>query len=386
MAGQPFLRVLAFAGFLAVLVSCRDEAGISATYADSAGVAIVTSYGKAPLLPWVFDTVRVFGGEETGDATFFRARAAFVDVDTEGRIFVLEPFEHRVVVFDSTGRSIGRMGSAGEGPGEVRYPLSVTAMNTSELYVHDGGGRLVRLAMGQRTGRDEPFPHAVINIALRQVVATPTGLWVWAREPYSGTDTRMDRLLLIVESDTTAPVSEHPSHSTTAHYPRCGMTYTLPQPLAPRLVWSRWGDRLALSTWGGFRVDVFDGNRLAMSLRWAEVSDEPLSRSRAVALLDASGYRGPCGASTEEVIDKHGYYERPQVVQSIAVAPSGRLWVRVAGEAGSRIVVFESDGQILGVLPEHTPMPLTFLPDNRLLVPVADEFDVERIGVVAVQP
>jgi hypothetical protein len=164
------------------------------------------------------------------------------------------------------------------------------------------------------------------------------------------------------------------------------MTYTLPQPLAPRLVWSRWGDRLALSTWGGFRVDVFDGNRLAMSLRWAEVSDEPLSRSRAVALLDASGYRGPCGASTEEVIDKHGYYERPQVVQSIAVAPSGRLWVRVAGEAGSRIVVFESDGQILGVLPEHTPMPLTFLPDNRLLVPVADEFDVERIGVVAVQP
>jgi hypothetical protein len=56
MAGRPFLRVLAFAGSLAVLVACRGEAGISATYADSAGVAIVTSYGEPPLLPWVFDT------------------------------------------------------------------------------------------------------------------------------------------------------------------------------------------------------------------------------------------------------------------------------------------------------------------------------------------
>jgi hypothetical protein len=369
---------------LAVVGACDDGTRQSVTVSDSMGVAIVTNFGVPPLLPWVLDTVRVFGGEETGDATFFRARTALVDVDTEGRIFVLEPFEHRVVVFDSTGRVIGRMGSAGEGPGEVKFPLSITATTFGEVYVHDGSGRLVRIAINQRTGFDVPFPHAVVHIALRQVVATPTGLLVWARQPYSGTDTRTDQLISIIGSDTTALISEQPSHSTTAHYPDCGITFTLPQPLAPRLVWSRWGDRVALSTWGGFRVDVLEGHRVAMSIRLAEAS-EALSRAQAVGLLETSGYRGPCGASTEEVVSRHGYYARPQVVQSIAVAPSGRLWIRVARESGSRIMIFEPDGQALGILPEHVPMPLAFLPDERLLVQVADEFDVERIGVVAVR-
>jgi hypothetical protein len=39
--------------------------------------------------------------------------------------------------------------------------------------------------------------------------------------------------------------------------------------------------------------------------------------------------------------------------------------IGVSGKPGA--VHFESDGEMLGVLPEHAPIPLTFLPDNRLL-------------------
>lgn len=365
--------------------ACGDASTVSTTASDSAGIAIVTNHGSPPTLPWVADTVRVFGGEETGDATFFRSGPALVDVDRQGRIFVLEPLEHRVVVFDSTGRVIGRMGSEGEGPGEVKFPLSVTATNEGEVYVHDGGGRLVRLAINERRGVETPFQYAVINVSLRHVIATPPGLLAWARQPYAGTDMRTDRLLSIVGSDTTAVISGHSSHSTTAHYPDCGMTFTLPQPLAPRILWSRWADRVAVSIWGGFRIDTFERHLPTMSIRLAQVSNESLSRAQAIAVLDSEDYRGPCGATAEEVIAKHGYHPRPQVVRGIAVAPSGLVWARFSEEDRSRILVFDSGGQILGALPEGFPMPLAFLPDDRLLIQVVDDLDVERVGIVAVR-
>lgn len=371
--------------FLVGLGACGGGEAISTTVSDSSGIAIVTNYGAPRTLDWAADTVRVFGGDETGDATFFRAGAALVDVDTQGRIFVLEPLKHRVVVFDSTGRPIGRMGSEGEGPGEVEYPLSVTAAKgNGEVYIHDGGGRLVRIGIDERRGVDTPFQHAVIHMSLRHVMATPTGLLLWSRQRYAGSDTRLDRLFSVVGSDTTALISGKPSHSTTAHYPDCGMTFTLPQPLSPRISWSRWADRVAVSVWGGFRVDVFEHHLPTMSIRWAQGSNEPLSRPEVISLLESIDYRGPCGATAAEVVAKHGYFSRPQVVRGIAVAPSGRVWVRVAEEDRSRILVFDSEGQILGALPEGFPMPIAFLPDDRLLIQVVDDLDVERVGIVAV--
>lgn len=369
--------------------ACGDGGTVSTTVSDSAGLAIVTNYGTPSTLPWVADTIRVFGGEETGDATFFRSGAALVDVDPEGRIFVLEPLEHRVVVFDSTGRVIGQMGSEGEGPGEVKFPLSVTATNKGKAFVHDGAGRLVRLEIGERRGVDTPFQYAVINMSLRHVMATPTGLLAWARQswpPPAGTEMRMDRLLSIVDSDTTVLISGQSSHSTTAHYPDCGITFTIPQPLAPRILWSRWADRVAVSIWGGFRIDLFERHLPTTSIRLAEVSNESLTRAQALAVLDSKDYRGPCSANAEEVVTKHGYYPRPQRVQGLAVAPSGQVWVRVSDEDRNRILVFDSGGQILGALPDGFPMPFAFLPDNRLLIQVVDDLDVERVGIVAVLP
>gem|GEM_PF-4883824 len=72
------------------------------TVADSAGVAIVTNLGQPRLLEWTLDTTRIFGGDESGPATFHLAKASLVDVDTQGRIYVLEPFEYRITVFDSS--------------------------------------------------------------------------------------------------------------------------------------------------------------------------------------------------------------------------------------------------------------------------------------------
>ena len=54
----------------AATVSCSKSATVDTTVADSAGVAIVTNSGTPALLDWTLDTVRVFGGDASGPATF----------------------------------------------------------------------------------------------------------------------------------------------------------------------------------------------------------------------------------------------------------------------------------------------------------------------------
>ena len=377
------------AGILAIVattaLSCAPPESVTTTTTDSAGIAIVTNVGTPALLPWALDTVRVFGGDDSGPATFHEVRQGLVDVDAQGRIFVLEPLEYRVTVFDSVGRGLSTMGRRGEGPGELEWPISVSAADDGHAYVHDGAGQLVRLALDQPTGTDSPLKHSVINMGLRHAEVTPAGIFIWARERYTGSDDRLDRLLSARGPDTTALISGKPAHRTTAYYPRCSFTFTLHQPLAPRIWWSQWGDHVAVSAWAGFRVDVLEGHGLLRSIRWAGVGEDRLSRSEAVAYLEAQGRLGACDDGPAEMIEKHGFHPQPQIVRGLAVAPDGRLWVQVNTVEGTRILLLDTEGYMVGVLPEGFPMPLTFLPDGRLLIQVVDALDVQRIGVVMVR-
>ena len=375
---------------VAATMSCSQSGAGNTTIADSAGVAIVTNLGQPALLEWGLDTTRVFGGDESGPATFFLARPALVDVDARGRIYVLEPNEHRVTVFDSTGVAVGTMGRQGDGPGELTWPVSVSVPDERRVYVHDGEGQLVQLQLSDRAGTESALNYGVINMGLRHVEATSHGLLIWARKPFGGTqsieeiDNRVVRLLSVRGEDTVALIPGKPGYSTTAYYPRCNFTFTIAQPLAPRILWSQWGNRVAVSAWGGFRIDVLEDHRLVRSARWAGVGEQELTRSEAIALLEAQGYLGPCDDNLDETIEKHGFHPRPQIVRGLAVAPDGYVWAQVLTRGGDRILVLSPEGRITGVLPDGFPMPLTFLPDGRPLIQVKDPLDVERIGVASV--
>ena len=126
---------------------------------------------------------------------------------------------------------------------------------------------------------------------------------------------------------------------------------------------------------------MLDEHRLVMSIRWAGVGEKHLSRSEAEAFLAAQGYLGPCNDDVGETIEKHGFHPQPQIVNGLAVAPDGHVWVQVRTLGGTRILLLDRDGSMVGVLPEGFPMPLTFLPDSRPLVQVVDGLGVERIGI-----
>ena len=375
----------------AATASCGPPGADNTTVADSAGVAIVTNLGQPGLLEWTLDTARVFGGDESSPATFFLARPPLVDVDARGRIYVLEPNEYRVTVFDSTGLALGSMGRQGEGPGELEWPMSVSVADEGLAYVHDGEGQLLQLQLGDQAGIESVFHYGVIYIHLRHVEATPHGLLIWARKRFGGVedivdiDNRVDRLLSVTGQDTVELITGKPAYTTTAYYPRCSMTFSMSQPLAPQILWSQWGNRVAVSAWGGFRIDIMDDHRLVRSVRWAGVGEQELTRSEAEALLEARGYLGACDDDLGETIEKHGFHPRPQVVRSPVVAPEGYVWAEVATADGAdRILVLGPEGRIKGVLPEGFPMPLTFLPDGRPLIQVTDLLDIERIGIGSV--
>ena len=347
----------------------------------------MTNSGVPTVLPWTLDTTLVFGGDETGPATFYQVQPALVDVDSRGRIYVLEPGEYRVTVFDSTGEALASMGRQGEGAGELEWPLSVTAADDGYAYVHDGGGQLVQLKPGDATGSESALNYSVIVMNLRHVEATPRGLLIWARVPFTQVepaeiDNRVVRLLSVRGEDTLPLIPGKPGHSTTAYYPRCKFTFSIHQPLAPRIRWSHWGNRVAVSAWGGFRIDVLEDHRLVRSVRWAGVGERELSRSEAEAMLKDQGYLGPCNDDIGETIEKHGFHSQPQVVGALAVAPDGLVWAEmVTADGGPRILLLAPEGRIEGVLPEGWPMPLSFLPDGRPLVQVVDSLDFERIGI-----
>ena len=368
--------------------SCGTSEAVETTVADSAGVAIVTNVGEPTVLRWTLDTIRIFGGEESGPATFHMAQPSLVDVDAHGRIYVLEPFEYRVMVFDSTGVALGSMGRQGEGPGELEWAMSVSVLDDGRAYVHDGAGQIVELRMGDQAGTESAFNYAVILTSLRHVEATSRGFLIWARRrinptgPNVGHDDWVERLLSVTGRDTVELISGKSSYSTTAYYPRCSFTFSIRQPLAPRNRWSQWGDRVALAVWGGFRIDMLENHRLITSVRWAGVGERELTRSEAKALLEARGYLGPCDDDLDETLEKHGFHPRPQLVGELAVAPDGYVWAQLLTRDDTfRVLLLDTEGRIAGVLPGGFPMPLTFLPDGRPLIAVVDSLDVERIGV-----
>lgn len=384
--GRTAAVIVAVAG-----ASCSQSTTLDMTLADSAGVAIVTNAGAPTVLQWTLDTIRVFGGEESGPATFHLARPSLVDVDAQGRIYVLEPFEYRVTVFDSSGVALGSMGRQGEGPGELEWAMSVSVLDDGRAYVHDGAGQIVELRMGDQTGTESGFNYAVILTSLRHVEATSHGFLIWARRrinptgPNVGYDDWPERLLSVTGRDTVELISGKSSYSTTAYYPRCSFTFSIRQPLAPRNRWSQWEDRVALSAWGGFRIDILEAHRLVRSVRWAGAGERELTRSEAKALLAARGYLGPCDDDLDETLEKHGFHPRPQLVGELAVAPDGFVWAQLLTRDNAfRVLLLDREGSIAGVLPTGFPMPMTFLPDGRPLIAVVDSLDVERIGVVSI--
>jgi hypothetical protein len=374
---------------LTVGSGCGGGMADTAAVADSAGISLITYPGARTALGWTLDTVRVLGGAESGPQGFYRVNRALVDVDALGRIYVLDPALFRVIVFDSTGDFVREFGRKGEGPGELTFPISVTASDQGEVLVFDGDkGALVSFLLYGDGVQQHPFPYSVMRMGFSQVQLEPGALVFWSHARFESRlagGESLNRFLRVSGSDTTPLLPAFPDQMAGSRFEKCGMTVWMRIPLSPFPRWSQWGSRLAAAVWPEYRVDMFEAGKAVWSLRFGESTPE-LSEAEAVAMFKASGNEGgPCGSTSEDLVKRYGFSKRPQMVRSLALSPDGGAWVEVGIPGRERhIDLFDSAGRYRGSMGDSFPMPLTFLPSGALLIQVTDSFDIQRLGIVRV--
>ena len=114
--------------------------GITGLWVDKQGRMIVTDVSATPvqvfssegeLLSW-------FGKHEVGWANFSLPSGAVRD--GAGRIWVADPIRQVVKSFDDKGNFLAAIGGLGTGPGEMRYPVSVSGDGDRLLVVLERAG------------------------------------------------------------------------------------------------------------------------------------------------------------------------------------------------------------------------------------------------------
>lgn len=106
------------------LAACQRDLTVSGhTVSDSSGVTLVTStapaWGATP--EWRLDTVPLLSiGDASGENPVLLVEVNGVRLLSDGRIAIVSGDAHAVLYFDAQGKSLGRSGRDGAGPGEFR--------------------------------------------------------------------------------------------------------------------------------------------------------------------------------------------------------------------------------------------------------------------------
>jgi hypothetical protein len=168
---------------LVVAIGCSDAATRAGTVSDSAGVAIVRNpeVGRwSPSETWtVVEDLRI--GTVEGDSEYIFGRVGSVDVDSRGRIHVLDAQAQLVRVYSAEGHYEATVGSPGSGPGEIGpEPASLFVGPGDTLLLVDlGNQRMNRYAPdgtslgGFRLAFENGVPIAV-RVARSGVIAVQT--------------------------------------------------------------------------------------------------------------------------------------------------------------------------------------------------------------------
>lgn len=396
------------APLLAGLLACGgSDAGVDVIRSDSAGVDIVTSPAEDRPLPWTFEEELRLGGMDDGPQTFTSVNYDEVGADAAGNLYVLDRQAHRVVVFGPDGSHLRTMGSQGEGPGELQFPLSFAVREDGTAAVFDiGKGGMVFFGPDGGVLPQQPFGLYTEPGTLRHFALTPEGFAMARGMAGEGDDARKIELRAWPASPTapgsgpegpaadTAILTELQLSSPDMADFGC-MRFALQPLFTPVIQWDSEGSTIAAVADGAYRVDVFDlDGALLRSIRRGlpvRAATETDALAEAGSGMRMRSNAGSCEATADEVVEARGYASELPALRNVLLAPSGELWVARlvpgARDLGTPepIDVFDPSGAYLGTLPPGTPFPLIILPDGRIAYEEKDALDVERLVVARVE-
>lgn len=103
-------------------------------------------------------------GHDNGKAEYLFSRVNDIDVDDEGRIYIIDDSDSNIRVFDNNGGFLRTIGRKGQGPGEFERPVYVQIIANNELYVVDYSGRAVYFSPEGDYISQETLPRPIFPV------------------------------------------------------------------------------------------------------------------------------------------------------------------------------------------------------------------------------
>jgi 6-bladed beta-propeller len=363
------------------------EPASRAERADSAGVVIVQNRGPDEPIQVSLTKSLVLGGKDEGPESFYEVYPRQLSTGPDGQIAVLNRQAGEVVLFSKEGQHYATLGQSGEGPGEFSYPSSVALLANSEVQVYDYQKRaLVRF---DRTGSVLEQQQLTVPFNGLDMGGTESGFVLLSQTAPRGDGVQTRRVLHLGTQDTVQLGPTLTTDVKSISYESCGVRLTQPPLFAAPMLWATSATRTAVVSGPHYSVLVFDGTELSMIVR-RDLPPESVSEATVARELgdgeewDIGGRT--CVVPVEEVIEQRGFASLLPLIDNVAVAPSGQIWVRRrnADRPGMSVDIFAADGEYLGSTADGQVFPSRFLPDGRIIAIERDDVDVDRVVVFEV--
>ena len=91
--------------------------------------------GAELTIPTVYTRERVIIGAESDNPNYILYRPRGLAIDKNDNLYVVDSYNHRIVVYDSLGRFVRKIGRVGQGPGEFIVPIDADIDSLGRLYV-----------------------------------------------------------------------------------------------------------------------------------------------------------------------------------------------------------------------------------------------------------
>lgn len=373
-------RVLAI--LLGTAACAESPVERTSVHTDSAGIDIALA-GSVDVDPaWTFERVRVLGGDDTGEQSFFAAVPGLVEADGTGNLYVLDNDANRIVVFDSAGDFVRSMGREGSAPDEFTRALAFSVSEGGTASLFDLGKRgIMRFGPAAEVLGVVPTPVDYFGGSFH----LEAGVLTIPRQLMSEAGRTV--LVRMTETDTAHLVSLPVPQRRAIQLTSCGMAFSgMPPVFTPTLRWTKRGTRTVVATSAEYDLLVFDGDSLVMRIR-RDIAPSPATAELAVQdlgpAMEVRTEGGVRRCDPGEVVEQRGYADVMPAIARLILDPAGRLWVErshVRGQSAP-IDVYDARGDYAGTLPASTPFPVTFLSANRMASIEVDELDVSRLVI-----
>jgi hypothetical protein len=307
-----------------------------------------------------------------------------IGVDSLGNLYVLDAGNYRIAIFDRAGHHLRSFGRQGGGPGELGFPSDMAVSPAGQVAVYDFERRALVLFDGDGTFTGTfplpgPLQRKVILLESGHIAAAVT-------QPTDAPDST-DYRLLKFGADTVEIGAVRQLSRVQPQQFSC-MSFSLPPYFGTRITWSATGNRLALSEDASYSVRIIENSRPFAIWR----RDLPLIQTTLelaaweVARGDSLRFRD-CAVPAEEAARKLGYADVAPVIESLAVAPDGAVWLRRRTDVPGEFLVdvFDASGGYVGTLPRESPFPALFRGGDEIVTVETDEFDLPHVVVYRVR-